>query len=208
VPQHSGVEQLAQAVLAQAEAEAKKIKETAEAAARQLVDDAERRARRQQQDAAVAEAARVDRQNAFVLAATRLEARRQILEAREQLVGQVFAAVEQRLQTFRKDPAYPRVLTRLVDDGASVLEGETLIVAVDSEDHNIASQALSAATIAGRRIEVRADEHIHGGCVVRQSDERALYDNSFSSILERHRPRLRALVAETLWQKQTRWDEV
>src|SRR6516225_7419157 len=177
VPQDSSVEQLAQAVLAQAEAEAKKIKETAEAAACQLVDDAERQARRRQQDAAVAEAARVERQNACVLAATRIEARRQILEAREQLVGQVFAAVEQRLQAIRKDPAYPRVLIKLVDDGASALEGETLIVAVDPEDHNIASQALSAATIAGRRIEVRADEHIHGGCVVRQSDERALYDN-------------------------------
>jgi V/A-type H+-transporting ATPase subunit E len=208
VPENSGVEQLAQAVLAQAKAEAKKIKATAEAAAHQLVDDAERQAKRRQEDAAVAEAARVERQNAFVLAATRLEARRRILEAREQLVDRVFTAVEQRLRAIRKDPAYPRVLTKLVDEGVSALEGETLIVAVGSEDHNIASQALSAATTAGGRIEVRADEHIHGGCVVTQSDGRALYDNSFSSILERHRPRLRALVADTLWQKQTRWDEV
>ena len=209
VPQDSGVEQLAQAVVAQAEAEARKIKETAEAAARQLIDEVERLARRRREDAAVAEAARVRRQHAFILAATRLEARRQILEAREQLIDQTFALVEQRLQALRKDPVYARVLMKLVDEGAAVLEGNALIVAVSPEDYDLASHALTAATMAGKRIEVRADADVRGGgCIVRQSHGSALYDNTFSSILARHRRRLRALVAGAFWGKETRWDEI
>ena len=209
VPQDSRVEQLAQAVVAQAEAEARKIKETAEAAARQLIDEVERLARRRGEDAAVAEATRVRRQHAFILAATRLEARRQILEAREQLIDQTFALVEQRLQALRKDPVYARVLMKLVDEGAAVLEGNALIVAVSPEDYDLASHALTAATMAGKRIEVRADADVRGGgCIVRQSHGSALYDNTFSSILARHRRRLRALVAGAFWGKETRWDEI
>lgn len=209
MPQDSGVEQLSQAVLAQAEAEAKKIRESAEATARQIIAEAEAEARTQREAAALAEAARVKSANASELAATHLEARRRILEAREELIDQMFAAAEKRLQDLRKEAAYARVLASLAKEGAAALEGEELLVAVSPEDYDLASQALAAAPIEGKRVEVRPDADLHGGgCVVRQSDGRALYDNTFSSIVARHRLRLRAMVAEMLWARETHWDEI
>jgi hypothetical protein len=41
---------------------------------------------------------------------------------------------------------------------------------------------------------------------VRQSDGRALYDNTFGSIVARHRQRLRSGVAELLWDEESRWE--
>lgn len=209
VPQDSGVEQLAQAVVAQAEAEAKKIRESAEASARQIIAGAEAEDSRRREHAESAEAARVKRLNASTLAETRLDARRQILEAREELIDRAFSMAKNRLQELRKDPIYPRLLVNLVEEGIGALEGGDFIVAISPEDYDVASPALSGTPIEGKRVEVRADEKLHdGGCIVSQSDGRTFYDNTFNSILGRHRLRLRKLVAETLWGRETHWDEI
>jgi len=208
VPQFSGVEQLAHAVVAQAEAEAKKIREGAEATARHLIAEAELRANRQREKAAAANAARVTRHSVSALAATHLEARREVLRAREECIDRVFVAVEERLEALRREPAYGRVLVSLVREAAAALEGDgELIVEVSAADYELARQVLNAAAIDSRRVAVRSDERlVRGGCIVRQPDGRALYDNTFGSIVARHRLRLRAAIAEMLWGKESRWD--
>ena len=208
MPQFSGVEQLAQAVVAQAEAEAKKIRESAEATARQLVAEAELRASRQRENAAAANAARATRQKVSALAATHLEARREVLRAREECIDRVFGAVEQRLEALRREPAYARVLVSLVREAAAALEGDgELLVEASAADYELARQVLNAAAIDSHRVAVRSDERLlKGGCIVRQPDGRALYDNTFGSIVARHRLRLRAAIAEMLWGKESRWD--
>lgn len=209
VPQDSNVDPLAQAILAQAEAEAKKIKETAEVTAQQLVAEAEQQAGKQREAVLLAEADRTKRESASTLAAARLETRRRILETREELIDRVFARVEERFERIRKDPAYGRILIDLAREGVAAFEGENFIVAVMPDDCDFASQALNSVLIEGKRIEVRPDEQVRGGgCIIWQSDRRSFYDNTFGSIIARHRLRLRMLVAEILWGKETRWDEI
>jgi vacuolar-type H+-ATPase subunit E/Vma4 len=209
VPQDSNIDPLARAILAQAESEAKKIKQAAEVTAQQLVAEAEREAGKQREAALLVQADRTKRESASTLAAARLETRQRILEAREELIDRVFAKVEERFEGLRKDPAYRRILVDLVREGAAALEGENFIVAVTTDDYDLASQALRSMPLEGKQIEVRPDEQVHGGgCIIWQSDRRSFYDNTFDSIIARHRSRLRMLVAEILWGKETRWDEI
>jgi V/A-type H+-transporting ATPase subunit E len=208
-PEDSSVDLLAQAILGQAEAEAKKIRENAETEAAQIISEAEQEASRHREKASAAAAARVERENVSALAAVRLEARRRVLEAREELIERVFAGVKERLETLRRAPRYPPILVNLVREALDALEGEDFVVAVARDDYDLAKQALASAPIEGKRIDVRSDERVRGGgCIVSRSDGRALYDNTFSAIIARHHLRLRALVAEVLWGRGRRWDEI
>ena len=208
-PPDSSVDLLTQAILAQAEAEAEKTRENAEAEAARIISEAEREAARQQDLAKATEAARTERENVSTLATARLEARRQFLEAREELIERVFAQLKERLETARLAPSYSPLLLNLVREAVAALEGEDFVVAVAQQDYDLAKKALASVSIEGKRIEVRADERVRaGGCIVSQSDGRCLYDNTFDSIIARHRPRLRALVAETLWGKDRHQSEL
>jgi vacuolar-type H+-ATPase subunit E/Vma4 len=134
---------------------------------------------------------------------------RRVLEAHEELIERVFAGVKDRLETLRRAPRYPPILVNLVREALDALEGKDFVVAVAREDYDLAKQALASVPIEGKRIDVRSDERVRGGgCIVSRSDGRALYDNTFSAIIARHHLRLRALVAEVLWGKGRRWDEI
>lgn len=151
----------------------------------------------------------MERENVSTLATVRLDARGQFLEAREELIERVFAELKDRLETVRRAPSYSPILVNLVSEAVEALEGEDFVVAVAQQDYDLAKKALASAPIKGKRIEVRADERVRaGGCIVSQSDGRSLYDNTFDSIIARHRLRLRALVAETLWGKDSRQVEL
>ena len=204
----SSVDLLTQAILAQGEAEAKKIREDAETEAARIISEAEREASRRQELAKTTAAARMQRENVSALAVARLEERKQILEAREELIERVFAKVKERLETLREAPSYLPVLVNLVREAIDALEGEDFLVAVAQQDYDLAEQALASAPIEGKRIEVRADDRVRGGCIVSQSDGRSLYDNTFDSIIARYRLQLRELAAQTLWGTDNRLVEL
>jgi vacuolar-type H+-ATPase subunit E/Vma4 len=209
VPPDSSVDLLTQAILSQAETEAKKARENAETEAARIVSAAERQAASRQDLAQAAEAARVERENVSTLAAVRLEASKQFLQAREELIERVFAEAKERLEILRRAPSYSPTLVNLVREAVEALEGEDFVVGVAQQDYDLAKQALASVPIEGKRIEVRADDRVRGGgCLVSQSDGRSRYDNTFDSIIARHRLRLRAFVAETLRGKDGRQDEL
>jgi V/A-type H+/Na+-transporting ATPase subunit E len=204
----SGVDLLTQAILSQAEAEAKKIRDNAEAEAQTIITEAEQEAKAAQAGAATTEAARLERDNARALTAARLETRRRIREAREEWIERVFAETKTRLEALRKETLYAQILVNLVREGMAALGGEDFIVSVRPEDYDLAARTLNSAATDTRHTKVQADEGVSGGgCIVMQSDGRSLYDNSFDSVLARHRQRLRALVADALWGKDLHSDE-
>lgn len=208
-PPDSSVDLLTQAILAQAEAEAKKTSESAQAEVARIIAEAEREAARRQELAKAATVARMERENVSTLAAVRLEARRQVLEAREELIERIFAEVKERLETLRRAPSYRPILVNLVREALGALEGQDFVVAVAQQDYDLAKDALASMPIEAKRIEVRVDERLRGGgCIVSRSDGHSLYDNTFDSIVARHRLRLRALAAETLWGKDNRLVEL
>lgn len=201
----AGADVLASAIIAEAEAEAVKTRETAKAEADRIIRDAEAEAAERHSSASREEMDRVHRETATELALAGFEARRQVLNAREELIEDVFNDLWTALDTLKKSDSYPRMLAVLAREALSALDGDEFIVEVAPGDESVARRAL----VDGRaeQLEIHADPAIRGGCIVWQRDRRAYYDNSFAAIVERDKPHLRPLVAEWLWGAGQQWQK-
>jgi vacuolar-type H+-ATPase subunit E/Vma4 len=198
-PTVSSADRLAQALLAQAKEEADRIRQAAAEEASRSIADAEVEATERREAATRMRDAEALRSQIAALALARLEARRQLLEVREQLIEAVFSRSAEALQSLRTRPEYASVLSRLVREGADALGGESLIVEVAPEDLPVAANVAASIATPALIVEPRARDALLGGCIVWRGDRRAFCDNTFSAVLSRNKPRLRALVAEWLW---------
>jgi V/A-type H+-transporting ATPase subunit E len=203
----SSAELLAQTIIAQAQEEADKIRQAAKAEAARLIAAAETDAAGRHQAVRAAEASRAHQEKSRGIALARLEARRLFLQAREDMLEQVFSRTKTALATSRKAPQYLGLLARLMHEGMTALAGERFTIEVAPEDQALARQALDVPTLQGQAIEVQGRQGIDGGCIVWQQDRRALYDNTFASILRRQKERLRPLIAAWLWGDAGYWRE-
>lgn len=192
---------LASAIVAQAEEEAVKTREAAKVEADRIVAQAEAETRERRAGASREEMERVRKETAIELALARFEARRRFLNAREELIEEVFADCSEGLEELRKDDFYSRLLANLAREAFDSLDGDSFLIMVAPEDKAAAERVLKDA----ERVEIKADPDVRGGCVVWQEDRRAYYDNSFTAIVERERPRLRPLVAEWLLGAEQQW---
>src|SRR6266542_101112 len=198
-PSVSSADRLAEALLAQAKEEAGRIRRAAvEEASRSIAEaDAEAKARREA--AARMRDAEARRSQVAALALARLEARRQLLEARERLIEGVFTLSAEALESLRTRPEHTSVLAQLTREGMDALGGESFVLEVASEDLPIAERVADSMATSKLVIEPRAREGLASGCIVWRGDRRAFCDNTFIAVLSRNKPRLRALVAEWLW---------
>ncbi len=198
-----GADTLAKAIVAQAEEEAKKVRQAAEAEAKRILAEAKAESDRRRASESREEINRVRRETATELALARFHARRGLLDAREKLVEQVFAELPAALGKLRNDASYPRLLAGLAREAMAALEAERFIVKVAPEDRPAAEGAMREGD--ARNIEIEKDAGVREGCVVWQADRRAYYDNSFTAIVARGKPRLRPMVAEWLFGTDESW---
>jgi V/A-type H+-transporting ATPase subunit E len=205
VSQSPGADVLARAIIAQAQEEAEQIRAAAKAEAEALVAAAEAEAAQRYQAAAEEEKARALKEKSKMLALVDLEARRRVLHAREELIERVFARVTEACTALRQEARYAELLQQLIQEGITALVGEEFLVEVAPEDVPLAERARAALAAKGYRVVVQAHDGINGGCVIWSGDRHTLYDNSFASILARHKERLRPLVASWLFGDETDW---
>jgi len=146
---------------------------------------------------------RVRKEAATELALARFEARRRLLSAREELIEEIFAELPKALDALRNDPSYVRLLSELAREAIDALDGDRFVVAVAPEDKAAAEQALREGE--AKKMDIQADPGVRGGCLIWQADRRAYYNNSFTAIVTRDKPRLRPLVAQWLWRTEESW---
>jgi V/A-type H+-transporting ATPase subunit E len=195
----SSAARLAEAVLAQANEEAERIRQAASAEAGRLIAEAEAEAAERREAIVRTKSAEARRSQRAALALARLEARRALLQAREQLIEGVFARSAEALESGRTGPEYRGLLARLVREAVTALGGESFVLEVGPEDLAVAGEVAASMTTPERAIELRAREGLGGGSIVWRGDRRAFCEKTFSGVLARNKPRLRALVAEWLW---------
>jgi V/A-type H+/Na+-transporting ATPase subunit E len=198
-PTLSSANRLADAVLAQANEEADRIRQAATAEASRSIAEAEAEAAARREAAAKMRDAEALRSQVAARALSRLEARRELLEAREKLIERVFARSAEALESLRTHHEYASVLSRLVREAVDALGEKSFIVEVAPEDLPVAEHVTASIATPELTIEPRARDGLRGGCIVWRGDRRAFCDNTFIAVLSRNRPRLRALVAECLW---------
>jgi vacuolar-type H+-ATPase subunit E/Vma4 len=165
-------QQLASAVVAEAETQATELLEAAAAEAEHEADALEQR----------------------LLAQAELEAMRLWLLAREELLERVFVQAEAELAALVTGPDYGAVLERLAALAAAALSGPVIILRADPHGHELLTPERLAAWGRGgvrfERTEPRPDGG--GGLVAEHGRER--FDASFASRLTEGRSGLREAV--------------
>ena len=158
----------ADAILAQGEKEALQILDSARAEAEKIHDDLIQKAEIQ------AEGIRKK-----ILSGVHLEVKRQTLRARESLLSTIFDKIKEKLFAFRQTEAYANYLKRLVAEGMTALDAETIQVLGGDVERALLQRDFikeiekDVLARTGREIKLKVSERIlpESGVVLVSSDE-------------------------------------
>lgn len=144
-----------------------------------------------------------------LLSSVNLEVKRAKLKAREEIVSAVHERVGSELDRLRKSDDYAPVLTGLVMEAVSALEGDSFIVHASAEDINIVEKKIFPAvmkTAGGRpisKLEVKPFERpVSGGVQVGVPGGNVIYDNTFEARLYRLREEIRNIIFEEVFSSK------
>ncbi len=172
-------------VLAEARERARRVIEEAEAEAQARLEEQRRRL------AAEVEAARVRARGVANLRASSL-----VLQAKEDLVAQVFRRAEEELDRIAADPArYGPLLRALLKEAAAGFSNRVVVECPERD----AAAVEAAARELGLAADVRPSPEVRSGVRVRSEDGRFTVENTLHSRLQRARQVLLSEVADVLW---------
>lgn len=182
----------------EAEAERQRILAEARQQAEQLVRQAEEEAHalleaQRRRVAAEVEAARVRAQGVAQLRATST-----VLEAKDQMLEEVFQRAGQELDRVTRDPArYGAILRGLVKEAVAGFHGP---VVLECAEQDVRAVEAAAREVGMTVVQVRPDSAVRAGVRVLSEDGRFVVENTLDSRLQRARPALLAEVADILWE--------
>jgi vacuolar-type H+-ATPase subunit E/Vma4 len=202
MPLYDQVELFCQAILSRGRQEADRILSQAREQAARLV--AAEESRRQEE---------ISRTQAQVQAQTSLSARnredraalqskRQIAEAKEALLAEIFRQGLARLLAFRQTPDYPEWLRGRLVKAIQELGGDGFKVIAHPEETGWLTEELlnqvGQETGCHLKLEMDADTP-PGGFIALRADGRMRLDQTFKGIINRQQERLRTELAKVLW---------
>jgi len=143
------------------------------------------------------------------IAAAEMEARRKLLEKKEELVSRIFAEAESELEELRGSQTYMDIIYKLIEEGVTSIGGDAIIEFGEKDKDIFTPEAISSiesrmAESLGKHLRLQfrcVGRNISSGVVIRSGDERAIIDNSFSGRLKRLKEELRGEVSEMLLQE-------
>lgn len=133
-----------------------------------------------------------------IIGSAELEARNKHLRTVEGATNQVFQDALKKISE-GGSAQYEKALTRLIEDGLSVL-GKGATVACNAKDKKIVSSVigeLNREEHAELKLDEKAIETV-GGVILSSKDTTIRFDNTFEARLERIKPQLRREVARVL----------
>ena len=164
-----------------ARAEAKKVVESARAQADSVISDARAEAER---------GVRAERLRS--VAAARLAAKRELLQAREEVLSRYEDVLRKSVDDFIKSDEYLDFLIGAIKDGVSKI-GEGAVVQVTPEDRS----RLRGKKLPGEMSKDKVD--IRGGALVYSADGKRRVDNSIDSLLRERSDTVRLKLVENVF---------
>ena len=143
-----------------------------------------------------------------LLSSVNLEVKRAKLKAREEIVSTVHERAGKALEECRESGDYASVLTGLVMEAVSALEGDSFIVHGNAEDIGLLEKSVFPAVMerareAGRpisKIEAKPFERAStGGVQVGVPGGNVIYDNTFEARIYRLREEIRNIIFEEVF---------
>ncbi len=136
---------------------------------------------------------------------TEVETRNLQLQLKEELVDVAFEKAKKKLREFAKTNAYRSCLFKFVEEGASKIGSDTLIIHVNSEDKLWLSGENLSSLSKRLHLDLRIAEDTEnsvGGCRIESIDQKVIYDNTLENRLLQLRQILRLEVAKILFAKE------
>jgi vacuolar-type H+-ATPase subunit E/Vma4 len=137
---------------------------------------------------------------ARLLHQARLEASGILNQARQDLVNVALDEVAERLANARTDPAYPEILSRLIEETLTELwpslhEGEIASLLADPRDRKLVDSILPKLE---REVLVRYDITCWGGVIAESNDGRVVVTGTLEGRFNRSKPFLRQYLAKII----------
>jgi vacuolar-type H+-ATPase subunit E/Vma4 len=198
MPSWGQVELLCRAMAEESRKEGQRLLAQAQSEAARTIAEARDQAERHYQEEIHSGRSKAHAEARRMVDTAELEARRRIMGFRQQVVGEVLDALEERLQRFRSEPAYGGFLVSAVREAIEHLPGKEFVVELSKEDAEVVKRKLEET--AGElfvTIEVRHLASFEGGVRVYTADQRLLLDNSLAARLKRSEDALR----QEIWRE-------
>ena len=135
-----------------------------------------------------------------------MEARRKLLEKKEELVSRIFAEAEKKMEETRGSQAYLDIISNLITEGVASIGGD-VIIQFGEKDKDIFTPDAVSAIEAHVNESLKSDVQLQFQCVgssisagvtVTSKDGRIIVDNSFFNRLRRLKEELRGEVSDIL----------
>ncbi len=190
-------------IQADAEAQAQLILGEANAQAAQIVGVAEAEAQSLRNAVMIAAQAEAQAEEKRILAAVNLETRKIILTAREELVAQVIAQLQDRVSAWRATSGYRQYLKSLVIQAARAVSCSAMEVVTAAADQAViddnfrreVAQSLKDKYGQAAELTFIVDPvFTDAGVRVRSLDRRVVYDNTFGARLQRSYETIRTAI--------------
>lgn len=166
-----------QQLQAKVEAEVKAIEAQARAEAAKIREDATRKTKLES-----------ERERARLLASAKLQAKKQVFEAREKRTEAALEMVRQRLAAYTKAPEYAALLERMVAVGTATLGSDVRLYA-RSEDASLLPASASRLVVKDKPLKAL------GGIIVEKADRTRRLNLTFDEILRTREDRVREVLA-------------
>ncbi len=171
-----GLEEIVARISQEASDQAGKILADANAEASRILADAKARAD-SEVSLAKAQAEREIREEKMrSVASARLAAKRELLQAKEDVIRRYEAGIADALDEFAKSDGYQRFLIRVIDDGTSKI-GKDAKVQVNARDKALLKGKKVTGEISKEEIDCK------GGALISSADGKRRVDNTVESLL-------------------------
>ncbi|MGC8786633.1 MAG: V-type ATP synthase subunit E [Anaerolineae bacterium] len=191
---------LTQAVLREAQDEAQRILAEAKAKAMIIKQEAQRQAQAEREDILSLARRQAERLHSQAIAAAQLQARKMLLERREQLLQRVFQAVEKQLPSVPQRPDYEQLVRQWVKEAVLCVGDSDLRIRADPQTQEVLRGGLLTELAQELGIHLGLGETLQRGVgvIVETADGRRQYDNTLEARLVRQWDGLRTVVYHLL----------
>lgn len=141
-----------------------------------------------------------------VLAKGKMQAKKEALQRREEMINQVFKGTEKELEKYVKMESYKRSLVKIVIAAGKKLGSKDVVVLANRRDLQLLKKSEQGITrglsTGGEKASVTFGEPIQaiGGVVVKSADGKVEVDETFDGRMKRELESLRVKIAKILFE--------
>ena len=193
------------AIQKKGQTEAEKILSRAREQAQTIVLDAEKKVQGELEQQLAQKRQEAFQQARKLKDGASLKARQLVLQAKEELMQELFNEARQHLEDRRNEAGYPELLQSIALQAVRKLPGDDMWIQVREEDQPLITDTFcqNLFRLSNHRVDLFPEPAaISGGCLAYSSDKKILVDFSFSALLTRAQPQLRKLLAKELLEGQ------